>query len=102
MLNPSQTRSIYQSVEAAFGVCPACGSRPEITGRDLPERDAFELVARCHGSTERLVIDRVVALQSMRACADAIWPWASNLFKLDALPDVRELLHYNRGTLPNG
>jgi len=99
---PSQVRAIHQTIESAFGLCPACGRRPEISGRDLFEYDAYELVARCHGSTERLTIERTFSLQSMDACARAVWPWATSLFKLDAMPDVRELLHYNRGTLPNG
>ena len=78
--------------------CPACGDLPVIS----EHREAFDrsvkLTANCHGSTERLTVSEA-AIRS----GDVVSPigrWMTGLFKSDAIPDVKELLAYNRGRLP--
>ena len=78
-----------------YGTCAACGDRIRV--EDEHGVLYLGLVARCHGSTERHVIDEL-ALQSHRpeSVFKPIHVWMKNLFAADCNPDVRELLRYNR------
>lgn len=94
------SQALRMFVEAQPRMCPACGSRYSVREYEQGTDLTWRVYAICHGSIERHEVDMERMRYNEGAVFDKLAAWFRDLFKLDALPDVRELLHYNRGTLP--
>jgi len=86
--------------DSGYGRCKACGGSPLVSDEQADGDMAWRLRAFCHGSTERLEVSMESFRYDQDKVADLVVAFVRDLFKLDRLPDVMELLHYNRGTLP--
>lgn len=79
--------------------CQACGRQPMISVADEEFASCVRVDAYCHGSYSIFQVGDF-GPSHREASADELVRWLRNLFALDASPDMREVLAYNRGALP--
>lgn len=97
-MNPATV--LRQVADAGYGKCQACGDSPLVSEWHSTATLEHTLTARCHGSTETLTLDVGVLRFDPDGLLGRIYAWMRDLFRLDAFPDMMELLAYNRGRLP--
>lgn len=93
-------RGAQDIVDVFACVCIACGRKPSVSALENPCCDELDIRAYCHGSNERLAVDLNLFAADLESEGNRIRRWCENLFAFDAFPDMRELLAYNRGRLP--
>ena len=73
--------------------CRVCRGRVHFSAVDF----VVEAVAQCHGSRETLVVElcEVEYAPSIDGMFPRLERWLENLFSLDLVPDVRELIQAN-------
>jgi hypothetical protein len=91
--------------DAVSGMCSVCGIPVPLPAREHPATSEVTFFARCHGSACSFTVDEVT-MRSRKSLIDALFSnkkfaaWAMDLFPHENMPDIRELMAYNRGTTP--
>lgn len=88
--------AIRQAIQE-LAECPVCRRPPDLVDAStFPWNQDIEMVAKCHGSTDRGRISTILLEVSREdRIMTVVGEWLDGLFAADTLPDVMELIRYN-------